>query len=257
MTKEEAVSRAEYEIHSLGSGRICGTERRGYSTPQGKSPLEIVVDASGGFIPLWAENVALRWRFGERSFLFVPDADSLKAEIRTLFAEALLKWGNAAPVKFTEDADVWDFEFVMRSSDECSPAGCVLASAFFPDTGRHELVLYPKLFGQSKDEQIDTLVHELGHVFGLRHFFAQISENGWPSEIFGVHDKFSIMNYGVLSKLTQADKDDLARLYQLARSGSLVQINGTPIRLVKPFNSLAAPDSPSLAVSQFNVKLRS
>jgi hypothetical protein len=73
----------------------------------------------------------------------------------------------------------------MRTGDNCTPSGCVLASAFFPDSGRHQLVLYPKMFSQSKKEQIETLIHEIGHIFGLRHFFANVSETVWPSEIFG------------------------------------------------------------------------
>ena len=47
------------------------------------------------------------------------------------------------------------------------------------------------------------------------------------------------MNYGNLSELTVADKDDLQRLYQLALSGSLTNINGTPIKFVKPYHTLA------------------
>jgi hypothetical protein len=146
VVQDDTLSDPETLIHSMGQGVICDTERRGYATPQGRSPFEIVVDASEGFIPLWAKNVTLRWRFSERSFAILPDAVAKKTEIRTLFAEALVAWGTAAPVKFKEDKDVWDFEIVMRSGDQCSPFGCVLASAFFPDPGRHELVIYPKMF---------------------------------------------------------------------------------------------------------------
>ena len=80
--------------------------------------------------------------------------------------------------------------------------GYVLASAFFPDAGRHELVIYPKMFSQSRREQVDTLIHEVGHIFGLRHFFANIRETAWPSQVFGTHKPFSIMNYGHQSELT-------------------------------------------------------
>jgi hypothetical protein len=133
---------------------------------------------------------------------------------------------------------------VMRSGDQCSAFGCVLAGAFFPDGGRHELELYPKMFTQVRKEQVDTFIHEIGHVFGLRHFFASVSETAWPSEIFGRHNKFSIMNYGQLSELTDADKDDLTLLYQSAWGGELTHINGTPIRLVKPYSAFApVPDS--------------
>ena len=170
--------------------------------------------------------------------------EAAEEEIRNVLGEALLAWGTAAPIAFTEDEDVWDFEVVVRTGDDCSPSGCVLASAFFPYSGRHQLTLYPKMFTQVRKEQVDTLIHEIGHVFGLRHFFAQVSETAWPSEIFGKHSKFSIMNYGSLSELTDDDKDDLRRLYQSVWAGSLSNINGTPIRLFKPYHTFGiAPDS--------------
>jgi Metallo-peptidase family M12B Reprolysin-like len=146
-------------------------------------------------------------------------------------------------VKFREDEDLYDFEIVMRHGDDCDASGCVLASAFFPDGGRHKLTLFPKLFEQTRQEQVATLVHEIGHVFGLRHFFAQISETEWPSEIFGTHSKFSIMNYGSLSRLTTADRDDLRRLYRRVWTGKMTEINGTPIRLMRPYSAKAASHS--------------
>ncbi|MBA3285358.1 MAG: hypothetical protein H0U27_09930 [Nitrosopumilus sp.] len=81
------------------------------------------------------------------------------------------------------------------------------------------------------------MIHEIGHIFGLRHFFANISESQWPSEIFGVHSKFSIMNYGELSALTDDDKKDLKSLYRSVWKGEIKEINGTPIRLVKPYHT--------------------
>jgi hypothetical protein len=237
-------------VHLLGPGIICDTEPRGHSTPQGRSPLEIVVDATDGFIPLWDKNMILRWRFRTSSLDYFQNPAAAKAEIQKLFAEAVLAWVPAAPVKFTMDDDLWDFEIVMRSADECNGNGCVLASAFFPDSGRQKLTMYPKLFTQSREERVDTFIHEIGHIFGLRHFFANISETTWPSEIFGTHSKFSIMNYGSLSQLTPDDKNDLGRLYQLAWAGTLTQINGTRIRFVKPYSTLATAPDNVLAVGQ-------
>ena len=237
--RRETDAEADEAVHRLGPGVICGTEARGYETPQGRSVLDLVVDASEGFIPLWARDLVLRWRFRERSLAQFARPAATKAEVRALLGEALLAWGSAAPVRFKEDQDLWDFEVVMRQSDECTASGCVMASSFFPDAGRHELQLFPKLFAQTRKEQVDTLIHESGHIFGLRHFFAKVSETAWPSEVFGTQSKFSIMNYGTLSELTQTDKDDLRRLYQAAWSGTLTRINGTPIRLVKPYSALA------------------
>jgi Metallo-peptidase family M12B Reprolysin-like len=248
---EEAAREEEPQIHVYGPGAICDTEKRGYATPENRTPAEIVVDASEGFIPLWAKDVTLRWRFQERSMTFFEDPEAAKPAITELLGEALLAWGeDVAPVKFAQRDDAWDFEIVVREADRCNINGCVLASAFFPDPGQHELVIYPRLFTQSREEQVETLIHEIGHIFGLRHFFANISETRWPSEVFGTHRPFSIMNYGSQSELTDDDKADLKRLYQSAWSGELTEINGTQIRHVKPFNTIRVSPENLVAVVQ-------
>jgi hypothetical protein len=234
----------EPEIHMYKAGGSfcrCDTEARGHATPQGRSPAEIRLDASNGFVPLWAKDVFLKWRFRESALASRPNRAAIKAKIRALFGAALVAWGDSAPITFKEDADVWDFEIVVRSTDDCDSQGCVLASAFFPDPGRHRFVVYPRMFTQEPKEQVDTFIHELGHIFGLRHWFANISETAWPSELFGTDSKFSIMNYGDDSELTSKDKADLKKLYELVRSGALTHINGTPIRLMRPFHEAAAP----------------
>ena len=242
-TGKRECTAANSRVHALGTGVVCDTDRRGFATPHGAPPDRIVLNASEGFIPLWAPNSTLRWRFRASSFEYFEDPQAAMDATRQLVADALKAWGDAAPVTFANNEDVWDFEIVMRGSDDCDGGGCVLASAFFPDAGRHKLEIYPKMFSQSRKEQVDTLIHEIGHVFGLRHFFAQVSESAWPSEIFGTHSKFSIMNYGELSELTTADRDDLRRLYQLAWSGALKDVNGTPIRFVEPYHTLSLVSS--------------
>ncbi len=234
-----AVVRAEEPyVHLYGNRVICETDTRGYPTPDNKSATEIVLDATSGFIPLWAKDTTLRWRFQEYSMSFFEDPEAAKREISTILGEAVLAWGDAVPIKFDRTDSNWDFEIKIRANRDCDVRGCVLASAFFPDSGRHELEIYPTMFdeGQKRADQIHTLTHEIGHVFGLRHFFAKISETGAPSEVFGTHRPVSIMNYGSQSQLTADDKSDLKRLYQLAWSGQLTEINETPIKFVRPFS---------------------
>lgn len=246
---EDAAYDIEPHLHIYGPKAVCDTDTRGFATPNNRSPLELVVDASEGFIPLWAPGVTLRWRFQERSMQVFRNPDGAKAAIRTLFGDALLAWGGSAPVRFAERADVWDFEIAVRAQERCSPSGCTLASAFFPDSGRHELVIYPTMFQQSRKEMVDTLIHEIGHVFGLRHFFADVRERAWPVEIFGEHRAFSIMNYGAQSELTEQDKSDLTLLYQRAWSGQMTEINGTPIELMRPFSASRFQPDPCARVA--------
>ncbi len=240
--KADDVKTRSADVHVYGRGFRCDTDTRGHAMPGGRPPVEIVVDASEGFVPLWAKGVTLRWRFRESSLKAFANPAKAKTAIRKLFGDALLAWGDAAPVKFAERTDNYDFELVVKKNDDCDSTGCVLASAFFPDAGRHLLYMYPKMFQQDRQEMVDTLIHEIGHVFGLRHFFANVSETAWPSQIFGTHKPFSIMNYGNQSVLTPEDKADLKKLYQMAWKGELTKINGTPIKFVKPFHTMSAPD---------------
>jgi Matrixin len=237
--RRDPASRLQAEgryVHVYGNRVICETDTRGYPTPDNKSVTEIVVDASDGFIRLWAKGTTLRWRFQEHSMSFFENSEAAKKAISNILGEAILAWGDAAPIKFNQTDSDWDFEIKMRAQEACDARGCVLASAFFPDSGRHELEIYPTMLDQDRAEQLNTLAHEIGHVYGLRHFFAKISETGIPSEVFGIHRPVSIMNYGPQSQLTADDKSDLKRLYQLAWSGQLTDINGTPIKFVKPFS---------------------
>lgn len=236
--REAAAKRARDQVHVYGRSVVCDTDSIGHALPGGRSHLELVVDASDGFIPLWAEGCTLRWRFNEASMEAFEDASGAKSAIRELMAEALIQWGDAAPIRFRERREKWDFEIVVRDTERCNINGCVLASAFFPDPGRHQLVIYPTLFDQSMKERIETMIHEIGHIFGLRHFFAKVTETAWPAEIFGEHNRFSIMNYGPDSFLTQNDKDDLKSLYSGAWAGELTEINSTPFKFVRPYSAL-------------------
>ena len=134
-TPAAAASAAEPRVHKMGPGIVCKTHTKGLPRPSNRSPAEIVVDASKGFIPLWAKDVTLRWRFQEQSMAVFQNPDAAKEGIKKLFGDALVAWGNAVPVKFTQRDDAWDFEIVMQASDDCDPNGCVLASTYFPTAG--------------------------------------------------------------------------------------------------------------------------
>jgi len=234
----DPFSPASADVHLYGGGKLCTTNTKGYKTPGNRSPVELVLDSTEGFVPLWGEGVTLRWKFDENGMNYFQHPEAAKKRIRELFGQAVLSWGDAVPIKFRETRDVWDFQIRVSASDNCSTDGCTLASAFFPDQGRHQLVIYPKMFTQDEKEQVETLIHEIGHIFGLRHFFAKITETEWESVIFGEHNKFSIMNYGEYSQLTDEDIEDLKTLYTKVWNGELKEINSTKLVQVRPYHEL-------------------
>ncbi len=240
-TGSKSYPKTQKSDQHVYQGKVrCITDSRGYETHRNMSVEEIRVHETDGFIPLWAPGVTLRYRFREPNLdRFFDDADAGRKQLQDLFDAGLAEWDDAAPIRFTHNEDASDFEIVMMPSDDCDQFGCVLASAFFPDAGRHEFRVYPKALEQSDREQVETFAHELGHIFGLRHFFANISETRWPSHLFGEDKPFSIMNYGHKSMMTDVDRADLKRLYQVVWSGELTEIDGAPIRQMRPFSSLA------------------
>jgi hypothetical protein len=166
---------------------------------------------------------------------FFEEPDAAMEGVRDLLGQAILAWGEACPVSFHEVRDAWDFEVAMHKAD-CDDSGCVLASAFFPNAGQNAFDIYPTMFEQSEREQMETIEHEIGHIFGLRHFFANISEKEWKSKLFGKDKAVSIMNYGAKSKLTATDIKDLKRLYELVWSDELKKINRTPIKKFRSYH---------------------
>ncbi|MCU6680393.1 hypothetical protein [Leclercia tamurae] len=157
LTGVELQKATESHVHTFGNGFKCRTETRGYITPGNKSPLELVINKPSGFIALWEKGSILHWRFQEASLVALRDPEKIKDKTRILIGRALLAWGDAVPIMFSEQKDNWDFEIAVRNADDCDINGCTLASAFFPDAGQHELVITQKYLNcLKKSKQIPS-----------------------------------------------------------------------------------------------------
>lgn len=181
----------------------------------------LVVDTGNNKIPLWAPNQTLTWKYSYDS----SDDKSRIEEFEAALKRAIAGWGSSAPVKLEGPKSVNDHtDFVVILYDEVNEienGRFVLGQAFFPNTKtkRFHIWATPE---ELKDELVVTIEHELGHVFGLRHYFG-ISEEVAPGVVGEVayykhdpNDERSIMNYGEAgSSITSKDKSDLKSLYNL------------------------------------------
>ncbi|KAF9083410.1 hypothetical protein BGX29_003170 [Mortierella sp. GBA35] len=235
------VNVPEPEPFDFGDGYVCLTEGH-VVMPSMKVPTEIIrLDVNGPhhaqFIPLWAQGVVLRYRFRDNT------PEDRRESVRILINEALARWGANAPVGIIEhppvgiieNADAWDFDIDVRASNHpVRPS--VKASAFFPNEHQNTLTIFPPLFLRTHQQQVDTLTHEIGHIFGLRHSFANTRE-ARPSVLFGTDCPLSIMSYRPDRSLTNHDANDLVTLYTMAWSGDLTAIGGKNINLLQPFHA--------------------
>ncbi len=86
----DTIAAEEQYAHVYGKRVICETDTRGFPTPGNMSPAEIVVDAGDGFVPLWAKDTVLRWRFQEQSLSIFEDPTAAKASLTNLLGESIL-----------------------------------------------------------------------------------------------------------------------------------------------------------------------
>ncbi|CAN0352313.1 unnamed protein product, partial [Ectocarpus sp. 4 AP-2014] len=114
---------SEKQLHRLGKNLVCRTDERGFATPGDRGPLDLVLDASEGFIPLWRFGTTLRWCFDEAALNALEDRVRRGSQVRDLIEEAMMAWGDAAPVKLREERDSYDFRVVVHASDDCTFRG--------------------------------------------------------------------------------------------------------------------------------------
>jgi len=213
-----------------GDAHICVTEKA-------ESFNKLVLNVEAGrrkFVKLWAQGVTLRWRYAAGS---VTTGAVSPAAFESAFKTAYSKWING-PVKI-EGPVTGDYDFEVKLdekdypvfNDDGSLRGYVLASAFFPSSPQDERVFH--VYPRSVSSLVSTLEHEIGHVFGLRHYFG-LSEGGVA---YFRHDSLnpqSIMNYGANSVLTAKDISDLRDLYQQVWSRTLTYVKDVETRVKVP-----------------------
>ncbi|KAI1765779.1 hypothetical protein GGR53DRAFT_465080 [Hypoxylon sp. FL1150] len=129
------------------------------------------------------------------------------------------------------------FQLAYKGEIESLP----LATAFFPYRARQKrqptMYIYEIAFTTSYHEMFSLFCHELGHMLGLRHEFAQTDpiEQRMHSVLIGVKNERSIMNH-LSAEIQESDYAGVRELYALEgkRYGGFKIRNVFPKEFVPP-----------------------
>ncbi|KAI1081568.1 hypothetical protein F5B20DRAFT_534436 [Whalleya microplaca] len=148
-----------------------------------------------GSIKRWAKGVVLKYNMDSGSFNCMKDYSIVKEALD----EVAGTWNGlnlGVTFKAVDDDEPAIFQVVYRQY--ASGDNDTYAFSFFPGDlpRRRKLFVFAKSFEPDiVDSMANILCHEVGHILGLRHEFADKDEKGDWSVQFGPENPQSFMNY--------------------------------------------------------------
>ncbi|KAL7939077.1 hypothetical protein V8C35DRAFT_180 [Trichoderma chlorosporum] len=197
----------------------------------------------------WGDEIP-RWRL-RSEVTYVICVEMFPALLLDIIIDAMTaaigKWQADSFVRFkqVDRADHATFAVTYESGD-----GGAYARSFFPNESRgagRKLVVFAKTL-QVRDCLVNILAHEVGHILGFRHEFAQVDkkERKYRSALIGEEDAQSVMNYFEHPSQLQVQKRDIEGLRTLYGSDR-TEYEGMPVRDIDPETSIFA----SFTASQY------
>jgi hypothetical protein len=221
----------------------CITQQ-GFKPTFAEPPQDENVPAGGEGIVIGIGNLIPRWKANKAdptTLLYFVDGTGWPSEedekyATEAFAAAAQQWSDIAfGITFAPASDRAGANFLIKyhKAPAGSPEAGVLASAFFPNQVE-DVLIYDLSLTDSfwRKHLVNTLLHEIGHIIGLRHEFAlDRDENGQPREgmgaqRFGSINPKSVMSYEDVNEIRDSDVVDVKAFYELVNRS---RINGVRV----------------------------
>lgn len=212
-------------LAATGSEYHCVTQRRIGGAANGYTEARVGYD---GFAGRWKPGSVLRYNIDSRSFR----NQGLTGFTEIEMIKAISMWGNLG-VEFmmVDDTQSATFQIQYRELPENQGPddrhGKVYARSFFPRTNPGILYVYGcALDESSKPHLANILAHEIGHILGLRHEFADVGERELPSILWGKPSPKSVMNCfwnaAAWSSVQKQDIQEVKEFYALPEGFQIV-----------------------------------
>ncbi|KAI1212556.1 uncharacterized protein F4807DRAFT_413505 [Annulohypoxylon truncatum] len=185
------------------------------------------------YVRVRSPGLIYRWKPGS-TITFNVNCDSFPSTTYREYAAASLERAaeernkGKVGVRFERIADEKPAVFQLKYSDCCRCHPDHLAVSFFPrdPPSDRRLCVYGPAFEDAliHKHMADIFCHELGHILGLRHEFAQTcpKEQQDLSVQLGKRNDSSVMNYfdhPGLFRIQETDYDGVRRLYESCNGG--------------------------------------
>lgn len=224
----------EVESEDFEDWSICKTQR-GYQPSLGVPPTQAsepsgfdsIMVGYGTIIPRWVTPLQIQYWIDRKTFEYDSDAD----DVAKLLLEGASQWnGVGLGVTFVETKDWEKAHFdVAYDSD---PKETASASSFFPhEAGTFNFYRDAFTNPATMKQILNTVVHEFGHILGLRHEHAMYDgskEKDTKAVLFFRENADSIMGYRRATRSLQTSDRLGAREFYALPNGS--EIGG--IRIV-------------------------
>lgn len=194
--------------------------------------LDLVLRAPArSTLPLWAHGSVLRWAARTDGYPSPSGVHALR--VASSMHHAAARWNAAlgGRVIFRHAERATDAHFVLEYGGDGARA---LASSFTPEKAAHALnavrVYSRALTPTARPLLMCALLHELGHVLGLRHEHAHSAPTAWlpdsmtsaQTAVWGACDPRSVLGFRLARDLSSTDVANVRAAYDELQDGAVV-----------------------------------